>query len=137
MLNDQLRHYLPSVSCCCVCIVSSVNLKHAGPSHNLLGFASVYERSYHVNVSVKYVVLRVLVSTVNAFFSEHYCDIRTCNAGDVGMVVDWTANFIFDEVDSLSLCSNLLTSNRNTTDTLRSTFHKSVDVGLTHVSDNH
>ena len=76
----------------------------------------------HVNVSVKYVVLRVLVSTVNAFFSEHYCDIRTCNAGDVGMVVDWTTNFIFDEVDSLSLCSDLLTSNRNTTDTLRSTF---------------
>ena len=53
------------------------------------------------------------------------------------MVVDRTANFILDHVDSFSLSSDLLSCNRNATDTLWSTFHKSVDVGLSHVSDNH
>ena len=53
------------------------------------------------------------------------------------MVVDGTADFVFDEVDSLALCPYLLTGDGNTADTLRSTFHKAVDVGLTHVSDNH
>ena len=83
MLYDELGHYLPSVSCCSVGIVSSVDLEHAGPSHDLLGFAGVYEGSYHVNVSVKYVVLRILVSAVDTFFCEHYSDIRSCNTGNV------------------------------------------------------
>ena len=83
MLNDKLRHYLPGISCCSVGIVSSVDLEHAGPSHYLLGFACVYEGSYHVNVSVKYVVLRILVCTVDTFFCEHYSDIRSGNTGNV------------------------------------------------------
>ena len=53
------------------------------------------------------------------------------------MVVDRTTNFVFDHVDSFSLSSQLFSCDRNTADTLRSTLHQAVDVGLTHVSDNH
>ncbi len=53
------------------------------------------------------------------------------------MVVDRTTNLVFDEVDSLSLGSYLFAGDRNAADTLRSTLHESVDVGLTHVPDNH
>ena len=53
------------------------------------------------------------------------------------MVVDRTADFVLDEVDSLTLCSYLFTCYRNSADTLRGTFHESVDVGLTHVTNYH
>ena len=137
MLNDKLRHYLPCFSCGCVSVMSSVDLENAGPCKNLLGFACVNKGSYAVDISVKYVVLRVLVSAVDTFFSEHYCYVRSCYSGYVGVIVDWTAYFVFDDVQSLSLSSNLLSRYRNTADTLRGTFHKSVDVGLTHMSNNH
>ena len=81
MLNDKFRHYLPSFSCCSVCVVSAVDLKHVCPSHYFLGFAGVYEGSYTVNVSVKYVVLRVLVSAVYAFLCEKNGYVRSGYAG--------------------------------------------------------
>ena len=137
MLNDQFRHYLPCFSCSCVGVVCTVDLQDSGPCQDLLGFAGIYEGTYAVDISVQNVVLRVLVRTVDTFFCKHYSYVRTSYAGNVGMIVDWTANFIFDDVQSLSLCSYLLTGHRNTADTLRSTFHQAIDVGLTHVTDNH
>ena len=74
---------------------------------------------------------------VDAFFSEHDRNVRTGNAGYVGVIVDRTTDFILDDVACFSLCSDLLTGDRNTADTLGSTFHQAVDVGLTHVTDNH
>ena len=63
--------------------MSSVDLKDACPCHDFLGFASVNEGSYAVDISVKYVVLRILVSSVYTFFSEEYGYIRTGNTGDI------------------------------------------------------
>ena len=80
MLNDKLRHYLPCFSGGSVGVVSSVDLKDVRPRHDLLGFAGVYERSYAVDVSVEYIVLRVLVSSVYAFFGEQNGYVRTGNA---------------------------------------------------------
>ena len=137
MLNDQFRHYLPCFSRCSVSIVSSIDLQNVRPSQNLLGFAGVYKGSYAVDVSVKYVVLRVLVRTVDAFFREHYGYVRSCHAGYVGMIVDRTAYFVLDDVQSFSLRSDLFTSYRDTADTLWRTLHQTVDMGLSHVTDNH
>ena len=74
---------------------------------------------------------------VYAFFREQYSNVRTGNAGYIGVIVDRTTNFILDHVDGFSLCSDLLSGDRNTADTLRCTFHQAVDVRLTHVTDNH
>ena len=80
MLNDQLRHYFPCFSCGGVGVVSSVYLEDLSPCHDLLGFAGVYEGSYAVDVSVENIVLRVLVSSVYAFFGEQNGYIRAGNA---------------------------------------------------------
>ena len=61
--------------------MSSVYLKNVGPCPYLLGFACVYERSYAVDVSVEYVVLRVLMGAIDAFFCEQYSYVRSCNTG--------------------------------------------------------
>ena len=117
--------------------MSAVDLEHVCPGHDLLGFASVYEGSYHVDVSVQNVVLRILVSAVDAFFGEHDRDVGAGNAGDVGVIVDGSADFILDQVQGLSLGSDLLSRYGDAADTLGSTLHQAVDVGLTHVADDH
>ena len=137
MLYDQLRLYLPCFSCSRVCIVCAVDLQHVCPSHDFLGFAGIYEGSDAVNVSVEHVVLWVLVRTVDAFFCEQYGYVRTCNAGYIGVIVNRTTNLVLDHIDGFSLCSDLLSGDRNTADTLRRTFHQTVDMGLSHVADNH
>ena len=77
------------------------------------------------------------MSAVDTFFSEHNSYVGTSYAGYVGVVVDRTTNFIFDQIQSLSLSSNLLSGDGNTADTLRSTFYQTVHVRLTSGSDNH
>ena len=52
----------------CVCIVCTVNLRHAGPCDKLLAFARINKRTNHIDVAVDDVVLRVLVNAVYAFF---------------------------------------------------------------------
>ena len=137
MLNDQLGHDLPGVSCGRVGVVRAVDLQHVGPGHDLLGFAGVYEGSYHVDVSVQNVVLGILVSAVDALFGEHDRDVGACYAGDVGVIVDGSADFILDQVQGLSLGSDLLSGDGDAADALRRTFHQAVDVGLAHVADDH
>ena len=77
------------------------------------------------------------MSAVDAFFSEHDRDVGACNAGDVGVIVDGSADFILDQVQGLSLGSDLLSGDGDAADTLRGTFHQAVDVGLAHVADDH
>ena len=137
MLNYEFGHDLPGVSCGCVGVVGSVDLKHFGPGHNLLGLAGVYERPYHVYVSVKNIVLGVLVSAVDAFFREHDRDVGACYAGNVGVIIYGPADFVFYEVQRLALRPYLLTGDGNSAQTLRSTLHEAVDMRLTHVADDH
>ena len=137
VLNDQLRHYLPGFSCGGVGVVSAVDLEDLCPCHDLLGFAGVNKGSYAVDISVQNVVLRILVSAVDALLCEHDRNVRSGYSGYVGVVVQRTADLILDEIQSLSLASDLFSGDRNAADSLRSTFHQAVDMGLTHVTDNH
>ena len=137
VLDDQFRHDFPCITSCCVRVVRTVDLSHVSPCQDGLGLAGVDEGTDAVDVSVQYVVLGILVNTVDAFFSEHDSDVRTSNAGYVGMVVDRTANFILDQVDGFSLCTDNLTGDRDTTDTLGGTFDQTIHVGLAGSTNDH
>ena len=137
MLYDQLRHNLPGFSGCSVGIVGAVNLQNIRPLHDLLGLAGVYKGTHAVNIPVQHVVLRILMGAVDSFFREHYRNIRACHAGNIGVIVNRTADFIFDNVQSFSLSAHLFSGNRHAADSLRRSFHQTVNMGLPHMADYH
>ena len=137
MLHDQLRHNLPGFAGCGIGVMGTVNLEHVCPCHDSLGLTGIDEGSYAVDVTVEYIVLGILMGSVDSFLSKHNCNLRAGHAGYIGMIIDGTANFILDDVEGLALGTYLFSGDRHAADTLRCSLHQSIDMGLAHVADYH
>ncbi len=80
MLNNQLRHHLPGFHGSSVGIVGAIDLQHAAIGDNRLAFTGIYETAQHIDIAIKYVILRILVDTGDTFFMKHNSDIRSGHA---------------------------------------------------------
>ncbi len=137
MLNDQFRHDLPGFSGGGIGVMGAIDLGNIGPGQDALGFTGIHKGPDAVDIPVKHVVLGILMGPVDSFFRKHDGHVGSCHAGNVGMVVDGTSHFLLDQVQSLSLSPYLLSGNGYPADTLGSSFHQPIHVGLTGGTDDH
>ena len=137
MLNDQFRHDLPGFSGGGVGVMGSVDLGNVSPGQDALGFTGIHKGPDAVDVPVKHVVLGILMGPVDSFFRKHDGHVGSCHAGNVGMVVDGTTDFFFNQVQGFSLGSDLFSGDGHPADSLGSSFHQAIHVGLAGGTDNH
>ncbi len=99
MLDHQLRHDFPSIAGCGVSIMGAVDLGHTGIRHQAFGFRSINEGTHHIHIAIKHIVLGILVSSIDPFFSKQDSDFWSSDAADVRVKIDGTADFVFNKVE--------------------------------------
>ena len=137
VLHHQLRHHLPRLPRSGVGVVCAVDLGHARPSYELFRLAGVHKGADHIDIAVNDIVLGVLVDAVDALLGKHHRHLRSGHAGDIGVVVDGTAHFIFNQVQGLPLGADLLAGDGHAADPLGGTLNQTVEVGLSGGADDH
>ena len=117
--------------------MGAVDLEDTCAVHHFLSFGSVYEGAQHVNVAVEHVVLRVLVSTVDAFLGKENGNFRTGHTRHITVEVYGTAYLFFDLIAGLAAGTNLLAGDGHTAHAFGSAFQETVNVALPGGADDH
>ncbi len=115
----------------------AVHLQDAGVRQDLLCLGGVDERTLHVDIAVKDIVLGILVRPVHALFGEEHGHLRSGQTADIRVKVDRPSHLLFDRIERLACRPKLLSGNRNAADALRRSFDKPVDMRLARGTDDH
>ena len=77
------------------------------------------------------------MGAVNAFFGKHDGNVRSRHTRYVGVIVDGSTHFIFDQIQCFSLGTYLFSGNGHPSDSLRGSFHQPIHVRLAGGTDDH
>ena len=130
MLHEQLWCHLPGFLCCGISIMCTIELQDTGICHNIFCFRSIHKGTMYIDITIKHIVLRILVRTIDTFFGKQHSDFRPCYTTYIRMKINWPADFIFNCIECFARGTDLFSTNRNTTYTFGRTFNQAIDMRL-------
>ncbi len=117
--------------------MGAVDLKHVDAGHEFLGLSGIHEGADHVDIAVEHVVLGVLVGAVDSFFGKEHGNVGTGYTADIGVEVNRTTHFVFNNIQGLAAGPQLFASDGHAADSLGGTFDQAVIMALTGSADDH